>query len=246
MERDAQLVLALPADPGATFETFTTPPNEAVVHHLTALAAGAHQGDTPCQVLLWGPRGTGKTHLQQAFCRAAAEHGARVALVPLTEFTQTGPAMLEGLEALDGLCLDDIDAVAGDPDWEIGLFSLINAARERGATLVLGSTPPPRSLPLRLPDLASRLLWGTVFGLDALDDAGRSHALRAHARARGFHLPDEVLAYLMRQGPRDMHALMAVLGILDRQSLVRKRRITVPMAREALTRVIHGKGREPG
>jgi DnaA family protein len=236
MDRDAQLVLSLPADPGATFDTFATPPNETAVHHLLELAARARRADTPRQVVLWGPPGVGKTHLLQAFCHAAAEHGARVAMVPLDDLLELGPGILEGLGTLDAVCLDDVDAVAGREAWELGLFTLINSARGQGATLVLSATQSPRALPLRLPDLASRLLWGAVFGLAPLDDAGRSRALRAHADTRGFRIPDEVIAYLMRHGPRDMRALMEILGALDRRSLVHKRRVTVPLAREVLGR----------
>lgn len=232
MDRDAQLVLSLPTDPGATFATFATPPNEAVVDHLHRLATG--DGAQTAQVVLWGPPGSGKTHLLQAFCQAAAQQGARVGLLPLGELAPMGPDLLEGLETLDAVCLDGLDTVAGDPAWELGLFTLINAARRHGARLVVSTAQAPRGLALHLPDLASRLLWGSVFRLEPLDDTARGRALRLHAAARGFRLPDEVLGYLMRRGPRDMHRLMEVLAALERRSLVRRRRITVPLAREVL------------
>ena len=231
MDRNDQLVLALPSDPTATFVTYATPPNEAAAHFLQTLAADTAMGR---QGFLWGPRGVGKTHLLQAFCHAAGEAGAQVGILPLGDLAHADPAVLEGLEQLDALCLDDLHVVAGSRPWEMALFTLVNACRERGTTLLMSAAHPPRALALRLPDLASRLVWGSVFGLENLDDSGRMRALRAQAHARGFTIPEEVMAFLLRHGPRRMDRLVAVLDALDRRSLVHKRRVTIPLAREVL------------
>ncbi len=234
MDRNDQLLLTLPAHPSATFETFVTPPNEAAAHFLRKLADGEAGPAPPHQGLLWGPTGSGKTHLLQAFCRTAAERGARVASLPMGELVQAGSTLLDGLEGLDAICLDDIDAVAGREAWELALFTLVNACRRTGTMLLMSASHSPRALELRLPDLASRLLWSAVFRLRPLDDAGRMRALQRHAHNRGFSIPEEVLGFLLRRGPRHMSGLMQVLDTLDRRSLIHQRRVTIALAREAL------------
>ncbi len=71
-----------------------------------------------------------------------------------------------------------------------------------------------------------------------LTDAEKPAALAAYARQRGFRLTDDVIAYLLAHGRRDMGALLATLAALDRHSLATKRPITVPLLRDWLQREI--------
>ena len=73
-----QLPLALALADHARFETFVDGGNAAAVRHVRALAAGA-----PDVVWLSGPAASGKTHLLQAACRAAAQGGRRAMYVAL-------------------------------------------------------------------------------------------------------------------------------------------------------------------
>ena len=51
--------------------------------------------------------------------------------------------VLEGMGALDLVCLDDLQAVAGQPEWEIALFRLYEELRNSGGNLVVASNGPP-------------------------------------------------------------------------------------------------------
>ena len=84
-------------------------------------------------VLTWlcGPRGCGKTHLLQAMCAAASER-MRAGYVPLGMWPPSESGVLEGLPQLDCLCLDDIDAVAGQEQWERGIFALLHELEDAG------------------------------------------------------------------------------------------------------------------
>jgi len=83
-------------------------------------------------------------------------------------------------------------------------------------------------------DLRTRLGWGLVFHLQALDDAGKQEALRQAARTRGLTLADEVPGYLLTHFRRDMHSLMQLLDALDRYSLEQQRAVTLPLLRAML------------
>lgn len=222
-----QLSLAIRLQDTATFDNFLSTGNEG-------LLAALRQSDAP-SLYFWGPAGTGKSHLLQAVCHQAAAQGRRAAFLPLAE-PGLQPAMLEGMEQFDRLCLDDIDRVAGDPGWETALFHLYNRLTAAGHQLLVTAAVSPAALDIRLPDLRSRLGWGPVFQLQPLADSAKRQALQQRAAARGLSLDDEVADYLMKRCPRDMASLFALLEGLDDASLAAQRRLTIPFVREYLTR----------
>ena len=66
------------------------------------------------------------------------------------------------------MCLDDLQEVIGNPDWEVAIFDLINRIRETGKTLlVIGADQSPTNLSIHLPDLASRLTMGRSVSINA-------------------------------------------------------------------------------
>jgi DnaA family protein len=82
--------------------------------------------------------------------------------------------------------------------------------------------------------LRTRLGWGLVYQVHALTDAEKAEALRQHARARGFELPNEVTSYLLRHGRRDLPSLLVTLDALDDRCLTLKRGASVPILKEVM------------
>lgn len=221
----SQLALRLALPDGATFANFHTGENGALLHALG--------GGEPF-IYLWGTVGAGKSHLLHAACHAAADAGGNPVYLPLRDLVDTDPEVFDGLETASLVCLDDVDAIAGRLVWEQALFHLYNRVRDSGGRMVAAGVAPPSGLGITLPDLISRLSWGPVFQVRALDDEGKVAALRARARARGLELSEDVAAYLMRRFSREPHALFALLDRIDAASLVAQRRITIPFLRELL------------
>jgi DnaA family protein len=223
----AQLPLALEIADHARFDTFVGAANDAAVEHVRAVAAGRAD-------VLWlaGAAGSGKTHLLQAACRAAAAAERRVMYVPLAAGLQ--PEILSGLDAMDLLALDGLDGVAGADDWERALFVLLNGIAERRAGLLLAARVPPAAAGFRLPDLASRAGGAIGYRLRPLDDDERLLALRGHAAARGLEIERAAAEYLLARVHRDMRDVGVWLERLDRVSLAEQRKITIPFIRELL------------
>ena len=159
----SQLALPLRLDDHAVFDTFLATGNEELVEHLASLAEaeGGHGA------WIWGAPATGKTHLIQATCE---RFGDRAVYLPLGELAGAGSMILEGLAERDIVCIDDIDAVAGDAEWERGLFNLYNELLETGSQLVVGASAAPRESGITLADLKSRLQRLPTFHVEALDD----------------------------------------------------------------------------
>jgi DnaA-homolog protein len=233
-----QLALGVKLRADAVFASFWPGPNSEIVATLR----------TPSTVplWLWGASGSGKTHLLQAVCAAAGEAASDeaasgapdaaspAAYFPLAAPRELPPEALAGFERARVLCVDDVDAVAGDLAWESALFRLFNEASELGTRLIFAAASAPRQLAWRLGDWGSRAAACAVYQLRELDDDGRVEALRLRAAQRGLQLPYETSEYLLKRMPRDMHSLFAVLDQLDEASLVAQRRLTIPFIRDAL------------
>lgn len=227
----AQIPLPLGRFDRYDFALFLPGGNAEAVACLERLADGPPSNN----IHLWGVSGTGKSHLLQAVCTRAAAHG-RPVYVPLAQHDQMMPDVLAGLEEMDLVCLDDIDAVCGMGAWETALFNLYNRLAERGRPLVTTAQTSPKGIPLALADLKSRLAAGISYRLVPLDEDSRFLALKLRAHSRGFELPDEVVDYLSRRVARDTHTLFDWLDRLDRASLVSKKRLTIPFVRQLLNK----------
>ncbi|HEY6130531.1 MAG TPA: DnaA regulatory inactivator Hda [Halioglobus sp.] len=183
-------------------------------------------------IYLYGPAGTGKSHLLQASCHVAA---AETLYLPLSELRQH-PAreVLQGVESLARVCIDDIHVVLGDAEWELALFNLYNRARQQGCRLVVAGNAAPRALAVNLSDLRSRLSWGIVYQLAQSDDEDKASILQFRASRRGLSLSAGVASYIVSRAPRAMEQLLAVLDQLDKASLAQQRGLTIPFVKEAL------------
>jgi DnaA family protein len=142
--------------------------------------------------------------------------------------------MIDGLATRDVVCLDDVHAVAGRPDWERALFVLFNELQGRGGQLVAAAEMAPRACPFELADLASRMSQLPAYRVNGLDDADRAAALKLRAAHRGLDLPDDTARYLLGRSRRDMASLYRLLDTLDRESLRAQRRLTIPFVRRVL------------
>jgi DnaA family protein len=221
-----QLVFELVAPEPPTFRTFVGGRNAEALAALGRAAAGAL---AETGVVVWGPPGVGKSHLLAATVAAAREAGRPAVLCAAPEDwpSVADPGSL--------VAIDDIGAA--DASAQARLFSLYNALREYGGTLVAASDVPPAHLAFR-DDVRTRLSWGLTFEIMPLADDEKPAALAAYAHARGFTLADDVILYLLAHGRRDMRTLMATLAVLDRRSLAQKRAVTVPLLRDWLQRSI--------
>ncbi len=223
-----QIPLSVGLRDDARFENFYSQGNELLCASLKA----ASRGEGEQFVYIWGGAGVGCTHLLQAVCHEAEPLGRTAAYLPLDELKHLGSGILEGMEFLDLVCLDGIDAVVADRRWEEGLFHFFNRIREQANTLIIAASSAPRQLGVQLPDLASRLSWGIVFQVQALDDETKLRAIQMRASARGLQFSDEVARYLLHHASRNMNDLALLLDTLDQASLSAKRKVTIPFIKE--------------
>ena len=223
-----QLPLSLRTPPDQRLDAFHGQP---AVRDAVRAAARGEQRDW---LYLSGPAGSGKTHLLLAACAEASAAGRRAAYLPLAAFAGALADVLPAQEGADLVCLDGLEAIAGQRADEEALFHFHNRARAGGTVLLYAARGNPAALGLGLPDLATRLGQCTRFTLEALDDDGRRELLRQRAARRGLQLDDAAMDYQMRRSERDLASLTALLDRLDKASLAEQRRITIPFLRQHL------------
>jgi len=183
---------------------------------------------------IWGMPGTGKSHLLQAACTLAASNLKRAAYIPLAEFENFTPELLQGLEQLDIVCIDDMEKISGRQEWELALFHVYNRLRDDKRIIVLASNSNPLNIEIELADLKSRLSWGVTYHLQALNEQDCLVALQARAQIRGFSIPDDVGNYLVKRVTRDIRSLLSILNKLDEASLAAGKKLTIPFVKKLL------------
>ncbi|WP_044470181.1 DnaA inactivator Hda [Mannheimia massilioguelmaensis] len=184
---------------------------------------------------IWGVEGSGKSHLLKAVSNHFLLQQDSAIYVPLSKSQYFSPAVLENLENQHVVCLDDLQAVVGNEEWELAIFDLFNRIKETGKSLLLiSANQSPTSLAIKLPDLASRLTWGEIYQLKMFSDEEKREMLQRNARERGIELPEETANFLLKRLDRDMHTLFDALAKLDKASLQAQRKLTIPFVKETL------------
>lgn len=226
-----QLPLDLAAVRGHALDDFYPGPNQEAV----ALVRRALADRGRLSMFLHGQRGAGKTHLLQALCRAAGVDGLASAYLPMRlAGEQFGPRALDGLQSLPIVCVDDLDAVAGDRVWEHAVAQLMSAAAESGTALAVGSGRELNGLGCVDSGLEFRLSLSSQVRLEVLEADDKVWALQLHARTRGIRLPERVARYLLRHYSADLSVLSGILAGLDYASMAAKRKLTIPFVRSVL------------
>ena len=226
MKRVRQIPLAIGPLPARGFDAVVPGRNTAALAQLQQLAAAlpyAAPSAPPLPVYLWGAAGCGKTRLLQATADAALQRGLQVGWI---DPARPLPWRAEASWSL--LVLDSCEQF--DSAQQQAAFMLFIETQASAVPLLAAGRCPPIDLPLR-EDLRTRLGWGHVHALQALDEAQVRAALRKEADRRGILLGDEVLDFLLTRFSRELDHLLGLLDRLDEFALSRQRAITVPLLR---------------
>ena len=220
-EAPKQLTLELPLEPRFGREDFlVSPSNER------AYALIERWPDWPDTILLLeGPKGSGKSHLAAIW--AAQSHGWTV------DAFEVGTDRVPHLVSNGALVIEDLHSAGGD---EPALFHLLNLARERRAYVLITTAVAVGELPIRTPDLKSRLRLAPSVSLDPPDDALLRAVLVKLFIDRQLVVDTTVVDFLALRIERSLAAAAAAVAALDREALSRGRRITRPMAAELVGR----------
>lgn len=225
-----QIALDIGLDHSPSLANFLSGPNQAALEHLRlwlAPASGALVvSRSPVPTYLWGPEGSGKSHLLKATRRALREQGLAVGWLDAD-----AAGTMDYSEHWAAVLMDDVHLyTAAQQQQAFNWF--VNAQTHQRAVVAAGRVAPGE-LPLR-DDLRSRLGWGHLFSLSLLSETERRAVLRQAAQSRGLALGDEVMDFMLTRFSRDLGSLMQLLDLLDGYCLQTQRAITIPLIKSML------------
>lgn len=217
-ETAQQLVFELQHRPALGLEDFLVSSSNA-----EAVALVDRWPDWPAgAALISGPSGSGKSHLANVWRLKSKAHSATAASV-----TRAGvPDLVKAM----ALVVEDVETVAE----QAALFHLLNLVREQRLALLMTASAAPGDLGFDLPDLSSRLKAAPHAAIAPPDDALLRAVLVKHFADRQLSVEPHVIDYVLLRMERSMAAARALVGEIDRQSLVLQRRVTRPIAAIAL------------
>ncbi|MCX5619814.1 DnaA/Hda family protein [Bombella pollinis] len=179
---------------------------------------------------LWGPAGTGKTHLLHIW---AAEQEAILCEASALSCAPDG-ALRVGQQILEAsavpLAIDHIERVGS----EVALLHLLNRAHAAGQRVLMASRHPPARGDFALPDLASRLRATVTAGLEEPEDNVRATLLLSLLAERQLVVPQSVTEWLWRRLPRTGEALVQAVQRLDEAAMAQGSAISRSLAMNVL------------
>ncbi|MEW6992031.1 DnaA regulatory inactivator Hda [Colwelliaceae bacterium 6441] len=238
MIKNAQLTLSVQLPDDETFNSYQSQINQAVCNLLKDFIRPVTETDDKKAPIsgfyLFGIQGVGKSHLLHACCAQAQEDNQTSVCLSFSELRNLSVEVLDGLENIDLICLDDIQNIAGETDWQQAVFDLYNRVAEQNKKLIITGDKSIHDLALTLPDLRSRLSWGFVEQVKPLSDDEKLLAIQYRAQQRGLMLTHDVAKFLLTRLSRDMKDLTTALNKLDNASIREQRKITIPFIKDVL------------
>ena len=169
-----------------------------------------------------GPEGSGKTHLAHVW---AAQSGARI--VDATTLSKDAVPNL----AQTPVAVENVPAIATDPDAQDALFHLHNLTLAEGHSLLVTGVSEPKHWGLTLPDLKSRLQGTTTAVLSEPDDALLSILFAKLFDDRQLIPNAETIAYMVKHMDRSFAEARRLVREIDQASLAKKRPVTRALAK---------------
>lgn len=192
-------------------------------------------------VLIHGIQGSGKTTLIKALIssfKTSSKASTNKMLIVEPQIDSNRFPLLEKLgRESDGslfdmelLVIEDVHKISGDDSHSY--WNVYNKMNRNDGIMVMTSRFHPSLMFEGNEHIRSRLLSGLVIRMTPPDDSVKLLILDQMARLRGFRLSHDVITYLLRRKSRNLKELDRIVASLDSESLVLKRRVTIPFVRD--------------
>ena len=228
----------------ATLDNFVTGDSNLLAY--TGVRTVAESPGRVSPLFLYGPSGTGKTHLLEAVAAASRrERGIRrVVLLSAEQFTSSFLEALRGsglpnfrrkYRDVEVLLIDDLHFFTGKPATLVELLHTVDSLLRKGRQLVFSANRPPSELAGLGSELLGRISGGLVTGIEQPDEATRLGIARELATMHPHPFPEEVLQRLACQLVGDARMIAGALNRLAAASRALSQPIGLELAEQALS-----------
>jgi chromosomal replication initiator protein len=215
------------------------------VAHASAISVVEEPGQGANPLVVYGPVGTGKTHLLEGVYLGMRKRWTdlTVRFTTAEEFTNAFvQSMHQGKQSsfrrqfrdCSVLLVDDLNFLAGKKQTQVEFLHTLDALLADNRQVVLSTDSHPRLTEDLLPELVDRLLGGAVWSLLPPDAATRLDLLRCKSASSAPPIPEEVLNFIAQQLRGNVRELEGAIHSLRHYSRCTGRAIDQALAREAL------------
>jgi DnaA family protein len=186
-------------------------------------------------IWIYGEASSGRSHLLRSKCRASRQPSNYVGCKDFAgDADALASALTNSLRYGAVVAIDDIGVLLGERECEELVLGIYQRLIGSAGTMLISHGESSLLTQFGLADLGSRMRALMNFSIKPLNDQDKATLLEQRAKARGFKISRPVLNYWLTHGPRSMAALLDDLEALDRATLQRKQRLTVPLLKQVL------------
>lgn len=200
-------------------------------------------------LLMFGPPGVGKTHLQYAVIRQLRQSDPQVRCLRLTaeQFTaeflncldrRALPGFRQKYRSIDVLLIDDIQFLISKKATLEELLHTIDTLHERGKQVVLCCDRSPGDLQSASPELFTRISGGLAIPLQAPDYATRLGLVSQFTKRLKVKVDDEIQAIIATQVTGSARQIQGAINRLVATSRAQGRRLTADLARTTIAEFV--------
>jgi len=179
-------------------------------------------------LVLWGPEGSGKTHLLTIWA-------SRQKAVLINVGDPLITAIVSGRSPAPAFALDDADRAAGNAAHEEWLQHFYNATKAAQIPVLVTARTPPVQWGLGLRDIETRLKSCPSVGLKEPDDDLMRGLLLKLFADRQLLVETGVVEYLAQRVDRTGAALRQLVEMLDDAALETGRKISIPFVQKLVS-----------
>ena len=215
------------------------------VAHASACSVVEEPGQGANPLVLYGPTGTGKTHLLEGIYVGLRRgySDAKVTFVTAEDFVNRfvsamhqnkQPTFRKQFREAFALLIDDLTFLASKKQTQIEFLHTFDALIADGCQVVVTCDSHPRLCDDLMPELVDRLLGGAVWSLLPPDAETRLALLKSKSAEGSPGIPEGVLKYLATNLRGNVRELEGAVASVRHFARVTGRLIDEVLAREAL------------
>ncbi|MCX7666073.1 MAG: DnaA/Hda family protein [Gemmataceae bacterium] len=200
-------------------------------------------------LVIYGPTGTGKTHLLEGIYLGIrrSQPDAKVLYLTAEDFMNRFLGAVyqnkqysfrKQFRECFALIVDDLTFLAGKKATQVEFLHTFDALVGEGCQVVVSCDSHPRLCDDLMPELVDRLLGGAVWGVLPPDPETRLALLRAKSTTGTPTIPDEILRFLATHLRGNVRELEGAIHSIRHVARVTGKAIDQQLAREALAELL--------